>query len=410
MPENGILFFILNKLNQKFITLHLIIHIMQRFLHILIYLFTMLITVPAFARTDGGQYIVVLDAGHGGKDPGAIGSSSKNREKDINLAITLGVGRLLQANCPDVKLVYTRSTDVFVELGRRAEIANKVKADLFVSIHTNALPKEARKAAGVQSYTLSLRTASTNLEVEKRENSVIQYETDGNSKYSYSNPNSSESDIMFELMQDRDMQESVNFAKIVQNEMVRTGGRNDMGVLQANLAVLRLTYMPSVLLEVGYISTPSEEQFLMSDWGRETMAKSIYNAIVRYKAQVTGKQSKLEKIGNAPTPSPAAQVEEISNEAPQSAKTQNSNSNKPAAQKTSASKAKRTVYKVQILAGNVKLNSNDRQFKGLKCEMHQYGKRYTYTYGSASTMEEAKKLRKSILDKFPEAYIVTFEE
>ena len=252
---------------------------MRRLLHIIILLGTLLYAIPTSAMTDGGQFVVVLDAGHGGKDPGAIGSSSSNREKDINLGITLEVGRLLKANCPDVKLIYTRSTDVFIELGRRAEIANKAKADLFVSIHTNALPKNARKATGVQSYTLTLRTASTNLAVEKRENSVIALEGEAAKKYNY-NP-SPESNIMFELMQDHDMKESVNFAKMVQNEMVHTAGRNDMGVLQANLAVLRLTYMPSVLLEVGYISTPSEEQFLMSTSGRQTMAKSIYNAIVK---------------------------------------------------------------------------------------------------------------------------------
>ena len=353
----------------------------------------LLFAVPASAMTDGEQFVVVLDAGHGGKDPGAVGSSSSNREKDINLAITLEVGRLLKANCPDVKLIYTRSTDVFIELGRRAEIANKAKADLFVSVHTNALPKNARKATGVQSYTLTLRTASTNLAVEKRENSVIALEGEAAKKYNY-NP-SPESNIMFELMQDHDMKESVNFAKIVQNEMVHTAGRNDMGVLQANLAVLRLTYMPSVLLEVGYISTPSEEQFLMSTTGRQTMAKSIYNAIVRYKAQITGKESKLEKPSTTPVQTTATTTPEV---------------NTATAVPSTTNGEKRTVYKVQIFSGSAKLKSNDKQFKGLNCEMHEKEGRYTYTYGSAYTMEEARQLRQSILDKFPQAFIVTFEE
>ncbi len=376
---------------------------MQKFVHIINIILALFVLCPIAAKADGGQFVVVLDAGHGGKDPGAIGSSSQNREKDINLGITLEVGRLLKANCPDVKLIYTRSTDTFVELGRRAEIANKAKADLFISVHTNALPKNAKKAMGVQSYTLTLSSAATNLEVEKRENSVIQYEQNGNSKYSYNNPKSSESDIMFELMQDRDMQESVTFAKVVQKEMVNTGGRRDMGVLQANLAVLRLTYMPSVLLEVGYISTPAEEQFLLSSSGQATMAQSIYNAIVKYKAQKTGKQSKLADPVAAPQEQPA--VEEPTQAA--SASKQETASTRKQQSTTSAAK-KGPVYKVQILAGNVKLSPNDRQFKGLKCEMHKYGKRYIYTYGSASTMQEAKKIRKSILDKFPEAYIVTF--
>jgi N-acetylmuramoyl-L-alanine amidase len=368
---------------------------MRRLLHIILFLGTLLYAIPTSAMTDGGQFVVVLDAGHGGKDPGAIGSSSSNREKDINLGITLEVGRLLKANCPDVKLIYTRSTDVFIELGRRAEIANKAKADLFVSIHTNALPKNARKATGVQSYTLTLRTASTNLAVEKRENSVIALEGEAAKKYNYNT--SPESNIMFELMQDHDMKESVNFAKMVQNEMVHTAGRNDMGVLQANLAVLRLTYMPSVLLEVGYISTPSEEQFLMSTSGRQTMAKSIYNAIVKYKAQKTGKESKLEKPSTTPVPTTTA------TEAPSEVSTTTS-------VPTTTNGEKRTVYKVQIFSGSAKLKSNDKQFKGLKCERHEKEGRYIYTYGSATNMDEAKKLRQSILDKFPQAFIVTFEE
>ena len=366
---------------------------MRRLLHIIIYIGILLFAIPAAAMADGGKFVVVLDAGHGGKDPGAVGSSSSNREKDINLAITLEVGKLLKANCPDVQLIYTRSTDVFIELGRRAEIANKAKADLFVSVHTNALPKTARKATGVQSYTLTLRTASTNLAVEKRENSVIALEGDAAKKYNY-NP-SPESNIMFELMQDHDMKESVNFAKIVQNEMVHTAGRMDMGVLQANLAVLRLTYMPSVLLEVGYISTPSEEQFLMSTAGRQTMAKSIYNAIVRYKAQRTGKESKLEKPSTTPAQPTATPIQE---------------NDTPAAVTSTTNGEKHTVYKVQIFSVSSQLKSNDKQFKGLKCEMHEKGGRYAYTYGSASTMEEAKQIRQSILDKFPQAFIVTFEE
>lgn len=394
---------------------------MNRILKIVIYISLLLMTFPLVSSAaQKKQFIVVIDAGHGGKDPGAIGSSSKNREKDINLAITLEVGRLLKANCSDVKLIYTRSTDVFLELGKRADIANKEKADLFISIHTNALPKEARKAMGVQSYTLCLRTASTNLEVEKRENSVIQFETDGNSKYAYSTPNSSESDIMFELMQDRDMQESVNFAKMVQGEMVNTAHRNDMGVLQANLAVLRLTYMPSVLLEVGYISTPAEEEFLLSKSGQSIMAKSIYNAIVKYKAQQTGIQSKLEKISisasaNSNTTSPVkTAVKEVDSVKNAAVNTPDITSNKTVGDKTydtsNSADAPKTIYCVQLFSGKVKLKSNDRQFKGLKCDMRQKGNVYAYTYGCASTLEEAKKIRKSILDKFPDAFVVSFQQ
>lgn len=227
------------------------------------------------------QFILVLDAGHGGKDAGAVGSVNTNMEKDINLAITLEVGRLIEANQRNIKVIYTRKTDVFVELGKRAKIANDAKADLFVSIHTNAIERAPnRQPVGVQTYTLSLNNANTNLEVEKRENSVIKYERDGETRYHYSQR--PENDIMFELMQDRDMKESVRFAKMAQHQMVAYAGRKDMGVKQANLLVLRQTYMPSVLIEVGFISTDSEETFLMSKEGRNKMAMAIYKAIVEY--------------------------------------------------------------------------------------------------------------------------------
>jgi len=240
----------------------------------------LLLSLPLMMMAQG--FTVVLDAGHGGKDPGAIGSSRSNQEKNINLAVVKEIGRLLAANNPDIKVIYTRSTDVFVELGKRAEIANNAKANLFVSIHVNAVPKGAKQATGVQSYTLTLRTADVNMEVEKRENSVINLESSGaQAKYNYND--TSEAKIMWELMQDTDMKESVNFAKMAQNEMVRTAGRRNSGVYQANLAVLRLTYMPSALLEIGYISTPSEEQYLLTTAGQNSIARSIYNAIVNYK-------------------------------------------------------------------------------------------------------------------------------
>ena len=365
---------------------------MRRLLHIIIYISVLLYVVPASAMTEGWDFLVMLDAGHGGKDPGTVGSSPRNREKDIAYNITMEVGRLLKNNHPEIKVGYTRSTDVFIELGRRAEIANKAKADLFVSIHVNSLPKNATHYAyGVQSYTLSSSSTGTNLAVEKRENSVIALEGEAAKKYNY-NP-SPESNIMFELMQDHDMKESVAFAKMAQDEMVHTGGRKDMGVRQANLAVLRLTYMPSVLLEVGFISTPEEEKFLMSKDGQNLMAKSIYNAIAKYASQRTGKKANLEKPSNTPVRT-----------------TTTTTNDTPIITPATTNGEKHTVYKIQVLAGSVKLKSNDKQFKGLKCEMHEKGGRYTYTYGSAKTMDEAKKLRQSILDKFPQAFIVTFEE
>lgn len=379
----------------------------MRRLHLILYL-TLLLVCNGIQNcmAAGNKFVVVLDAGHGGRDPGAIGSKQANNEKTINLNVVKEVGRLLQNNCPDVQVIYTRQTDVFVPLDRRASIANKAKADLFISVHVNALPKNAKKAMGVQSYTLTLRTAETNLEVEKRENSVIQFEENGASKYSFANPNSTESDIIFELMQDRDMKESVAFAEMVQNEMVRTGRRNNMGVLQANLAVLRLTYMPSVLLEIGYISTPSEEAFLISQQGQQTIAKCIYNAVARYKSRYTGKMSTLEKVGTTEPQRPVT-VEQTEQEQKPQTTSEEEPSATPVAVATIES-GKKEMYRVQILSGSVKLSSNDKQLKGLKVDVHKEGNTYKYTYGAAETMQEAQKLRKSILDKFPEAFIVKY--
>ena len=381
----------------------------------LLFLFFLLVTPSAFSigAPDGGtkQFVVVIDPGHGGKDPGAIGSKSTNREKDINLGIAKRLGELIQSNCSDTKVIFTRSTDVFIELDRRADIANKAKADLFISIHTNALPKGSRQALGVQSYTLTLSKLSTNLEVEKRENSVIEYEKDGAKKYGFDG--STESNIMFELMQDRDMESGVEFAKLCQQEMVKTGKRNDMGVQQANLAVLRLTYMPSVLLEVGYISTPSEESFLLSKNGQETMAKCIYNAFVRYKAQHTGRMSKLEQV-NVGAPS----KEENNDVAEAETPVTDSTSTKPVPDNTTPAEGLATlpqdntdapVFKIQLLVSDRKLKSTDRQFKGLEVDYYEEGKLFKYTHGSTTNYNEIQKLKKSLGNKFPGSFIIAFK-
>ena len=225
-------------------------------------------------------YTVVIDAGHGGKDSGAVGAVAK--EKNINLAVALKLGELIEKNCPDVKVVYTRKTDVFIELHQRAHIANKAKADLFISVHTNAMPKKIIRR-GTETYTLGMHRAADNLAVAKRENSVITLENDYEQKYEGFDPNSSESYIIFEFMQDQNMASSVEFAKGVQEQFVKTAGRVNKGVYQAGFLVLRETSMPSVLIELGYISTPDEERYLNSKSGQQSMAQSIYNAFRNYR-------------------------------------------------------------------------------------------------------------------------------
>ncbi len=244
-------------------------------LHLIIYLY--ILPLLAFAK----PFVLVIDAGHGGKDPGAVGAISK--EKDINLKVALALGKLVEDNMKDVKVVYTRKTDVFVELDNRAKIANQNKADLFISIHTNASAGN-KTVKGTETYTLGMHRAASNLEVAKRENSAIMLEKDYQEKYEGFNPKSSESYIIFELMQDEYMKQSVSLADKIQKEFVSTAKRNNRGVYQAGFLVLRATSMPSCLVEVGYISTPEEERYLNSQEGITNISKSIFNAVKQYRA------------------------------------------------------------------------------------------------------------------------------
>ena len=222
----------------------------------------------------------LLYGGDRGKVAGAVGKTGK--EKNINLAVTLALGKLIEDNLKDVKVVYTRKTDVFVELNERAAIANRAKANLFVSIHTNALPKGAQ-GKGSETYTLGMHRAADNLEVAKRENAAIMLEKDYENRYEGFDPKSAESYIIFEFMQDTYMEQSVKLASFIQQQF-RSAGRPDKGVHQAGFPVLRATSMPSCLIELGYITTASEEAYLTSDRGVQQLAKSIYEAIKKYKA------------------------------------------------------------------------------------------------------------------------------
>jgi N-acetylmuramoyl-L-alanine amidase len=225
-------------------------------------------------------YTLVIDAGHGGKDPGAMRNGAK--EKNINLAVALAFGKLVQQNCKNVKVVYTRKTDVFVGLHERANIANRAKADLFISIHTNATDAK-NGPQGTQTYTLGMHNAAANLEVAKRENSVITLESNYKEKYDNFDPNSSESYIIFEFMQDKNMENSVKFAGLIQKQFRNTAKRVDKGVHQAGLLVLRETSMPGVLVELGFINNRSEAAYLTSTSGVNALAKSLYNAFVAYR-------------------------------------------------------------------------------------------------------------------------------
>lgn len=374
-------------------------------------------------------FTLVIDAGHGGKDPGAIGKMS--REKNINLAVALAFGRLVEANCPDVNVVYTRKTDIFVPLDRRAEIANKAKADLFISIHTNALPKGV-VARGAETYTLGMARADANLEVAKRENSAILIENDYERRYQGFNPRSAESYIIFEFMQDKYMEQSVKLARLIQQEFRSTAGRTDKGVHQAGFLVLRATSMPSALIELGYISTPDEERFLNSDAGVRKMSRSIYNAFLKYKrtqgksGAASNARSSGQKAGKATTVPETTDDGGTKNEAREQGNTLLTTGGAAAQSETGDDRTPETagtpadspdagngeglVFKVQILTSDRKLPAGSRQLKGLKnTEYYRENNIYKYTWGATTDYPESQRRRKEISAKFPKAFVVAFK-
>lgn len=227
-------------------------------------------------------FTLVIDAGHGGKDVGAIGATAK--EKDINLSIALAFGKYVENNLPnDVKVIYTRTTDVFIPLKERADIANKAKADLFISIHTNSVPIGKPSPMGFQVYTLGMHRAKDNLDVAIRENAVISLEKNYTQTYHGFDPTSSESYIMFEFLQSANMSRSIKLAQLIQHSVCNKAGRADKGIHQAGFLVLRETSMPSCLIELGFITSAEEETFLTSANGIDLMARGIYEAFVQYK-------------------------------------------------------------------------------------------------------------------------------
>ena len=230
-------------------------------------------------------FTVVLDAGHGGHDAGAVGSFSK--EKNINLRYALLVGDMIKKNIPDAKVIYTRDKDVFVDLNERARIANRKKADLFVSIHTNSSKNSSAK--GMETFTLGVSRSKENMEVAMLENSVIMLEEDYEKKYEGFDPNSVDSYIMFEFMKDQYMDRSITCADFIQKKMINASKRNDRGVRQAGFLVLRATAMPSVLIELGFISNKEEEKYLNNNENQVKIATAIFNGIKEYKHELDKK-------------------------------------------------------------------------------------------------------------------------
>ena len=429
-----------------------------------------LITICCFvvsADAANQKFTLVIDAGHGGHDAGAVGAISK--EKNLTLKFALAFGRMVERNCPDVRVIYTRKTDVFVELYKRAEIANRNKADLFISLHINALPK-GRVARGFQTYTLgsSKRTGKNtgvtqNLEVAKRENSVIFLEKDYKQTYHGYDPNSPESNIMFEFIQDKNMENSVELAKYMQRYVCRATGRQDMGAQQDNLAVLRLSSMPGCLIELGFISTRDEEQYMNSKAAEEEYARGIFNAFLAYRKKhggnITipfqvepedkeivipqivpqnevkeepvkakkGKEKKeepvkvetivvpempegLDQIDLSPVKEISQPVQPVQAEpAPKPAPTPVTEA-APQPQPQSQLPAG-PVFKVQIFASSVKLKATDARFKKHKdAVFYQENGMYKYTIGASEDYNAINRLRKELLADFPEAFVIAFKD
>ena len=384
-------------------------------------------TFVALATAASRKFTLVIDAGHGGTDAGAVGAITK--EKHINLNVALAFGRLVERNCPDVRVIYTRKTDVFVPLHTRADIANRNKADLFISIHTNALPK-GRISRGLETYTLGMHRAADNLDVAKRENSVILIETDYKERYQGFDPRSAESYIMFEFMQDRNMAQSVDLAKYVQRRTCASAGRFDKGVKQAGFLVLRETSMPSCLIELGFISTPDEERYLHSAAGVEQLGRGIYQAFVDYRnkydknIKVPFKAETRQEVTIpavvpqeepkvTPKEEPKAVVNEepkvVVNEEPQAAPKEEPKVIAPEEPQVAAPAC--PVFKVQLLASSFRLKPNDVALKGLtEATCYEEGGMFKYTVGASEDYNEISQLRKSILDKFPQAFIIAFKE
>lgn len=332
------------------------------------------------------DFVLVIDAGHGGHDPGAVGKISK--EKDINLNVALAFGKLVEKNCPDVKVVYTRKKDVFIPLAKRAEIANEAKADLFVSIHTNALDGN-KTAVGASTWTLGLARTQANLDVAKRENAVILYEDDYKQKYAGFNPYSSESYIIFELIQDQYMEHSVKFASMLQKEFKNSCQRTDRGVHQAGFLVLKASAMPSVLIELGFISTPSEEKFLNTSNGVQKMSNGIFDAFLKYKEDWKSK-------------SEFAHSETVKNENLVVERVNVSNAN--------CEGEDELVFMVQILTSSKLLDVNSKSFKGVEnVSYYKENGIYKYTCYKSADFRFVNSKRRELAKKFNGAFVVAFK-
>lgn len=343
--------------------------------------FTLLYILLTATTLSAKDFTVVIDAGHGGKDPGAISACKKYYEKNITLKVALAVGEEIKRNHPEVKILYTRDKDVFVGLNDRARMANKANADLFISIHTNAAKN--RSAKGAETFTLGIEEARTekSLEIAKRENGVILLEDNHEKTYANFNPNSPESYIIFEYMQSEYVKESIHIAQYVQENLCADAQRLDRGVRQAGFLVLNATSMPSILVELGYISNAEEAKYLASTNGQKKMSRCISEAFDKY-------YTDLKKNNTTTTFTEVAATDNT---------TQNSD------------EEDNPVFKIQFLSTSKKLEQGDKAFKGLTPVAYYTDKgMYKYTYGNTTDYNEIVRLKRKVNENFKDAFIVAF--
>ncbi|MDR3268297.1 MAG: N-acetylmuramoyl-L-alanine amidase [Tannerella sp.] len=357
---------------------------------IIINILAILLLWTSMLQAQEKTFTVVIDAGHGGKDPGAKGAHIN--EKAINLAVALKLGRLITDGYKDVNVLYTRKTDCFIELNERANIANRNKADLFISIHANSLKKGCLKINGTETYTLGLAKSEENQNVAMLENSVILLEDNYLQRYEGFDPNSAESYIIFEFVQNKHMEQSISFASEIQKSF-SSAKRVNRGVRQAGFLVLKATTMPGVLVELGFICNPDEERYMRSTEGQNQLAKAIYKAFAKYKNEHSRKQGLLqESTGVSPT--------KPMSEAKPSATAPGS---------TNATQGK-IIYKIQILSSEKKLPANSPLLKGYKADYYQDGKLYKYTCGESTEQRTIQKMLKTVSKDFNDAFIIRIRD
>ena len=377
---------------------------------LLLFLLITFATVPVSAQKDGKTFKVVIDAGHGGKDPGCIGS--KLKEKDVVLDVAMRTGKLISENCPNVKVIYTRKTDVFVELYRRAQIANDNHADLFISFHCNA--NDNHSANGIETFVMGLNKSEANLAVARAENSAMLKEADYKANYDGFNPNSPEAAIMFSLYSSAYLKNSIMLADKVQKNLIGTTKLLDRGVKQAGFWVLYKVSMPSILIEMGFLSNVDDEKYLAQDANRTKVSKSIYQAFLSYYSQVTG-----NKIDATDVPASDNNPSSISNNLETH---DNNNSNISDNQSDKKADGQETIvtgkesnydevcFMVQFMALPEKISLNDKRFNGLpKVNRYYEGGLWKYTAGKETSFQSVKDILTEVKKKYPDAFLIAFK-